>query len=56
MDAELIISDARNPKSRHILSKPEFGFQPGKDKEDLKPYFKGMTTPYYLEIERSQKN
>lgn len=51
-DAELIISDARADASLHILTKPEFGFQNGKKNNDLLPYSKGMTTPYYLMINR----
>ena len=51
-NAELIFSDARNPASKHILTKSEFGFQDGKGNKDLLPYMKGMAVPYYLMINR----
>ncbi len=51
-DAELIFSDARNPISKHVLTKPEFGFQNALTNEELASYIKGMAVPYYLEIKR----
>lgn len=52
-DADLIISDARNPKSEHILSKPEFGFTSATNDTEILPYSKGMKKPYILFINRS---
>lgn len=50
--AQFIFSDARNPRSKHILQKPEFGFKDAKGNKELIPYVKGMKDPFYLEIKR----